>query len=127
MLFIDASKGFEKSKNQNVLRKEHIDKIMEVYSERKEEDKFSFVASKKALAENEFNLNIPRYVDTFEKEEPVDLEAVSNELQSIENDISETDETISGLWLSVLTDPSHLDQATAASIFFFSSLPVKIL
>ena len=48
------------------------------------------------LIENEYNLNIPRYVDTFEEEEPVDLEAVSNELQSIENDISETDETISG-------------------------------
>ena len=52
--------------------------------ERKEEDKFSFVAY------------IPRYVDTFEEEEPVDLEAVSAELQSLENDISETDKTISG-------------------------------
>ena len=49
-----------------------------------------------ALVENEFNLNIPRYVDTFEEEEPVDLEEVSNELQSIENDITQTDETISG-------------------------------
>ena len=50
---------------------------------------------KDALIENEFNLNIPRYVDTFE-EEDVDLEEVSNELQSIENDIAQTDETISG-------------------------------
>ena len=54
------------------------------------------MASKDALVENEFNLNIPRYVDTFEDEEPVDLEGVSNELQSIENDIAQTDETISG-------------------------------
>ena len=69
---------------------------MKVYSERKEEDKFSFVASKEVLVENEFNLNIPRYVDTFEEEEPVDLEEVSNELQSIENDIAQTDSTISG-------------------------------
>ena len=96
VLFIDASQGFEKAGKQNVLRKEHIDRIMEVYSERKEEDKFSFVASIDALVENEFNLNIPRYVDTFEAEEPVDLEEVSNELQSIENDIAQTDETISG-------------------------------
>ena len=96
VLFIDASQGFEKVGKQNVLRKEHIDRIIEVYSERKEEDKFSFLASKEALIENEFNLNIPRYVDTFEEEELVDLAAVSNELQSLENDISETDETISG-------------------------------
>ena len=53
------------------------------------------MATKEALAENEFNLNISRYVDTFEEEEPVDLEEVSNELQSIENDIAQTDETIS--------------------------------
>ena len=96
VLFIDASQGFEKVGKQNFLRKKHIDRIMEVHSERKEEEKFSLVASKDALVENEFNLNIPRYVDTFEEEEPVDLEAVSNELQSIENDISETDETILG-------------------------------
>ena len=96
VLFIDASQGFEKVGKQNVLRKEHIDKIMEVYSERKEEEKFSFVASKEALVENEFNLNIPRYVDTFEEEEPVDLEEISNELQSIENNISDTDLTIAG-------------------------------
>ena len=95
ILFIDASQEFEKSTNQNVLRKEHIDRIMKVYSERKEEEKFSFVASKDALVENEFNLNIPRYVDTFEEEEPVDLAAVSNELQSMENDIAQTDESIS--------------------------------
>ena len=96
VLFIDASQGFEKVGKQNVLRQEHIDRIMEVYSERKEEDKFSFVAPKEALVENEFNLNIPRYVDTFEEEDPIDLEEVSNKLQSIENDIAQTDETISG-------------------------------
>ena len=95
VLFIDASQEFEKVGKQNVLRNEHIDRIMEVYSERKEEDKFSFIASKETIVENEFNLNIPRYVDTFEEEEPVDLEEASNKLQSIENDISETDKTIS--------------------------------
>ena len=95
ILFIDASKEFEKVGKQNVLRAEHIDKIIDTYRHRRVVDKFSFVASTNDLIENEYNLNITRYVDTFEEEEPVDLEAVSNKLQSIENDISEIDKTIS--------------------------------
>ena len=58
------------------------------------EDKFSYEASFQELTDNEFNLNIPRYVDTFEEEKPVDLEVVSNELESLEGQISETDKTI---------------------------------
>ena len=96
ILFIDASNEFEKVGKQNVLRAEHIDKIIDTYRNRRVVDKFSFVASTNDIIENEYNLNIPRYVDTFEEEEPVDLEAVSNELKSIENDISEADKTISG-------------------------------
>ncbi len=96
ILFIDASNEFEKVGKQNVLRAEHIDKIIDTYRNRSIIDKFSFVANTNEIIENEYNLNIPRYVDTFEEEERVDLEAVSNELQSIENDISETDKTISG-------------------------------
>ena len=95
ILFIDASKEFEKVGKQNVLRAEHIDKIIDTYRHRRVVDKFSFVASTNDLIENEYNLNIPRYVDTFEEEEPVDLENISNELKSLENDISETDKTIS--------------------------------
>ena len=91
VLFIDASEGFEKVGNQNVLREEHINHIVEVFRERKEEGKFSYEASFEELTENEFNLNIPRYVDTFEEEEPVDLESVSNELEALEGEISETD------------------------------------
>ena len=96
ILFIDASNEFEKVGKQNVLRAEHINKIIDTYRNRSVIDKFSFVASTNDIIENEYNLNIPRYVDTFVEEEPVDLEAVSNELQLIENDISETDKTISG-------------------------------
>lgn len=94
VLFVDASDGFEKVGNQNVLREEHINHIVEVYRERKVEDKFSYEATSQELEENEFNLNIPRYVDTFEEEEPVDLESVSNELEALEGEISETDNTI---------------------------------
>ena len=96
ILFIDASEGFEKVKKQNVLRKEHIDKIIDTYRNRKTEDKFSYVASMDEIKENEYNLNLPRYVDTFEEEVPVDLESVSNELQSLEKDINTTDKTIEG-------------------------------
>ncbi|MDB9794352.1 type I restriction-modification system subunit M [Flavobacteriaceae bacterium] len=95
ILFIDASEHFEKVKTQNVLREEHIEKIVSTYSNRQTEDKYSYLASPEELIENEYNLNIPRYVDTFEEEEPVDLETVSNDLQSLENDITDTDKTIS--------------------------------
>jgi type I restriction enzyme M protein len=95
ILFIDASQHFEKVKTQNYLREEDIDKIVSTYRERKTEDKYSYLASKEDLLENEFNLNIPRYVDTFEEEEIVDLEEISNELESLEFGISETDKTIS--------------------------------
>ena len=95
ILFIDASEHYEKVKTQNVLREEHIEKIVSTYRDRTAEDKYSYVATMDEVIENEYNLNIPRYVDTFEEEEPVDLEAVSNELQSLENDIADTDKTIS--------------------------------
>lgn len=95
ILFIDASNEFEKVGKQNVLRTEHIYKIIDTYKKRSVIDKFSFVASTNEIIENEYNLNIPRYVDNYEEEEPVDLQALSNELKSIENEISETDKTIS--------------------------------
>tara|TARA_B100001250_G_scaffold368102_1_gene350565 strand:+ start:160 stop:1728 length:1569 start_codon:yes stop_codon:yes gene_type:complete len=94
VLFIDASAHFEKIKTQNILNDEHVNKIVEVFQKRLAENKFSYVATLEEIAENDYNLNIPRYVDTFEQEEPVDLEAVSNELTSIEGEIAGTDKTI---------------------------------
>jgi len=95
ILFIDGSEHYEKVKNQNVLSEEHIEKIASTYRNRTSEDKYSYVASMDELIENEYNLNIPRYVDTFEEEEPVDLESVSNELHFLENDMNNIDKTIS--------------------------------
>lgn len=95
ILFIDASEYFEKVKTQNVLREQHIEKIISTYRNRTTEDKYSYVATMAEVTENDYNLNIPRYVDTFEEEEVVDLETVSNALQSLESDMSETDKTIS--------------------------------
>ena len=61
-----------------------LDKIVSTYQNRTAEDKYSFVATMEELIENDYNLNIPRYVDTFEEEEPVDLELVSKQLQDLE-------------------------------------------
>jgi type I restriction enzyme M protein len=95
ILFIDASQHFEKVKNQNVLREEHIDKIISTFRERKAEDKYSHVAPLSEVKENDFNLNIPRYVDTFEEEEPVELDAVSKELVALDSEMKTTNEKIS--------------------------------
>jgi type I restriction enzyme M protein len=83
ILFIDASKEFDKEKNQNKLNDEHIKKIFETYKHREEIEKYSHKASLKEVQENEYNLNIPRYVDTFEEEEPVDVNAVAKELKEL--------------------------------------------
>lgn len=84
ILFIDASKEFEKVKTQNKLREQHIQKIVETYRDRKEIEKYSHLASLQEIAENDYNLNIPRYVDTFEEEEPIDIKAVMAEIKELE-------------------------------------------
>ena len=94
ILFIDASQHFEKVKTQNYLREEDINKLIDTYKNRTAEDKYSHVATLQEVEENDYNLNIPRYVDTFEEEEPVDLATVSNELKAIDTDMATTDATI---------------------------------
>lgn len=94
ILFIDASAHFEKVKNQNVLRLEDIDKIVTTYRERNTEDKYSYLAHLDEVRENEYNLNIPRYVDTFEEEEPVDIDAVAEELKGLDREMEETNRVI---------------------------------
>lgn len=94
ILFIDASQGFEKEGNKNKLFDEHIDNIVRTYRERKTVDKFSYVASLDEVLENDYNLNIPRYVNTYEEEEPIDLEAISSQLKVLENNMVDTDKTI---------------------------------
>lgn len=94
ILFIDASKEFEKVKTQNKLREQHIAKIVETYRDRKEIDKYSHLASLKEIADNDYNLNIPRYVDTFEEEEPIDIKAVMAEIKSLEAERADLDKQI---------------------------------
>jgi type I restriction enzyme M protein len=94
ILFIDASREFEKVKTQNYLTDENVCKIVDTYANRKEIAKYSHLASMNEIKENDYNLNIPRYVDTFEEEERVDLDAVSLELKALESDMINTNETI---------------------------------
>lgn len=94
ILFIDASQHFEKVKTQSLLRQLDIDKIVAIYRERITEDKYSCVATLDEVRENGYNLNIPRYVDTFKEEEPVDLETVRKELRDLDKDMQETDAEI---------------------------------
>ncbi len=84
VLFIDASKYFEPGKNQNYLRDEDIERIMDVYRNRRKVDKFSHIATIEEVTENDFNLNIPRYVDTFEPEPEIDIFEVQREIKQIE-------------------------------------------
>lgn len=94
ILFIDASKDFEKVKNQNMLREEHIEKIVDTYRNRTVIEKYSHLATLEEVAENDYNLNIPRYVDTFEEEEEIDIHAVMKEIKSLEAKRAELDKEI---------------------------------
>ncbi len=91
ILFIDASNEFEKGKNQNNLTNEQVEKIVKTYVDRETIDKYSYVASMEEIKENDYNLNIPRYVDTFEEEKPIDIEAVANRIESIDKEIADID------------------------------------
>lgn len=84
VLFIDASKEFTKNKNQNKLKDEQIQKILTTYKDRAEIDKYSHLASIEEIKENDYNLNIPRYVDTFEEEEAVDIAQTKQDIQNLE-------------------------------------------
>ena len=95
ILFIDASNEFEKWKNQNRLRHEDILKITQTYKNRETLEKYSHLATLSEVAENDFNLNIPRYVDTFEEEEIVDIDAVAKKIKNIEKNSKQLDDKIS--------------------------------
>lgn len=94
VLFIDASNDFEKGKNQNVLRDSDVDKIIETYIKRETIEKYSYVATLEEIKENDYNLNIPRYVDTFEEEEPIDIEEVKTRIETLDSEISEIDKEL---------------------------------
>ncbi|MCK5681458.1 N-6 DNA methylase, partial [bacterium] len=89
VFFIDASRDFVSAKNQNTLSDKQLTKIMETYLTRSEVEKYAHVADFSEIKENDFNLNIPRYVDTFEEEEPINIDAVQLDIDTLEKELAE--------------------------------------
>lgn len=94
IFFIDASKEYESGKNQNRLTDENIEKILDTYINRKDVEKYAHAVFLEEIEENDYNLNIPRYVDTFEEEEEIDIKAVMKEIKELEAKRDELDKEI---------------------------------
>jgi type I restriction enzyme M protein len=105
ILFIDASNNFEKVKTTNVIRPEDTTKIIDAYLARKDIEKYAKVATVESIKANDFNLNIPRYVDTFEAEEQIDLNAIATELKALDIASIETDKTIASFCKELGIEP----------------------
>lgn len=106
VLFIDASKKFNKGKKQNEMTDEHIDEVLTLYSDRKTVEKESYLASFEDIEKNNFNLNIPRYVDNFEKEEDVDINTLLQDMKKTDDEL----EQVKGDFVSLLKDLTSPDQ-----------------
>ena len=116
VLFIDASKDFLKGKNQNKLTLENIDKVVETYKNREDIEKYAHVASFEEIKENDFNLNIPRYVDTFEEQEEIDIVDLGKELVSLNKQIKEAENDFLAMLdeLAVTDETRDIIEATKA-------------
>lgn len=96
VMFIDASRDYQDVKNQNRLRQSDIDKIVATYQARESVDKYAYLASFDEIKDNDFNLNIPRYVDTFEEEAEIDIEAVQDEISQLETELEGVKQEMNG-------------------------------
>lgn len=110
VLFIDASQHFEKDKKQNRLHEEDIDLILETYKNRQDVDKLAHVATLDEIKDNDYNLNIPRYVDTFEEEEPIDLDDVNRQLAEVDEEIARLEKELEAMLAELVpTDQNDED------------------
>lgn len=112
VLFIDASKKFNKGKKQNEMTDEHIEAVLELYNKRETVDKESYLASFEDIEKNDFNLNIPRYVDNFEKEEPVDLNALLLDIKTTDEELGQ----VQGEFVALLKELTSSDAAVMSSL-----------
>ena len=112
VLFIDASKKFNKGKKQNEMLDEHIDEVMNLYTKRKTVEKEAFLASFEDIEKNDFNLNIPRYVDTFEEKEPIDLNMLLTDMKKTDEEI----EKVEGEFLSLMKQLTSTDETIMTSL-----------
>lgn len=112
VLFIDASRKFEKGKKQNAMTDEHIDSVIELYNRRETVEKESFLAEFENVEKNDFNLNIPRYVDNFEPEEEIDLNALLNDMKQTDEEISR----VQGEFVALMKDLTSSDEGIRQSL-----------
>ena len=112
VLFIDASKHFVKEKKQNIMNEEHIQYVLDLYKNRKPVEKEAYLASFDEIAENDFNLNIPRYVDTIEEEPPVDLKALTKNIRETDKAIKKGNSEL----LSMLNDLTFNNTETKEAV-----------
>lgn len=115
VLFIDASKLFEKEKKQNVMKEEHIDHVLELYNNRKTVEKEAYLASYDDIVANDFNLNIPRYVDTTEEEVEIDLKALTQSMRETDKQIKEENAALVGM----MKELTFQDDATKEAVEAF--------
>ena len=115
VLFIDASKKFEKGKKQNAMTDEHIDSVIDLYNKRESVEKEAYLASFEDIQKNDFNLNIPRYVDNFEKEEEIDLSALLADMKDTDKQIADAENQ----FVSMLKDLTSNDEAIMSSLSDF--------
>lgn len=108
VMFIDASKGFEKKKNQNELREEDIQKILDTYEKREDVERYAHLAKYDEIEENDFNLNIPRYVDTFVPEPPIDLKKVASDLHDTDVEIEKNQKELVRMLKDLTSDDSDV-------------------
>lgn len=112
VLFIDASKKFEKGKKQNTMTDKHINAVLELYHKRETVEKEAFLASFEDIEKNDFNLNIPRYVDNFEKEEEIDLNDLLADIKATDEELEKTEKE----FLSMLKELTSSDEAIMDSL-----------
>lgn len=112
VLFIDASKKFEKGKKQNAMTDEHINEVIELYKKRETVEKESTLASFEELEKNDFNLNIPRYVDNFEKEEEIDINGLLEDMKKTDKEMEE----VSAEFVSLLKELTSEDENILSSL-----------
>ncbi len=117
VLFIDASNLYEKDKKQNVMREEHINKVLELYNKRKTIDKQTYLATYDDIKANDYNLNIPRYVDTSEEEEEVDLKSLTSELINTNKEIKACNSQL----IQMLSDLTFNSEETEEAVYEFMS------
>lgn len=112
VLFIDASQKFNKGKKQNEMTDAHIDEVIELYTKRESVEKIATLASFEELEKNDFNLNIPRYVDNFEEEEPIDLDALLAEMKQTDKEL----QAAQSEFITMLHDLTTTDDKLLASL-----------